>query len=120
MPGREIVIRLLLALLLGLLAMAGPAWGETFRCGGDPLSARIFSGAVDATGIPNSSGGTLPGAFVQLRWRDLTLQLPRTNNADAPSFSDGIWWWRPEDPAHPEFRHRLGRGQSETFPCDAG
>lgn len=113
------MIRLLLALVLELFVLAGPATAETFTCGGDPLSARIYSGAVDASGIPNSSGGTVPGAFVQLRWRDLTLQLPRTNNAGAPSFSDGIWWWSLGDPAHPEFRHRLGRGQSDTVLCDA-
>lgn len=111
------MIRLLLSVVLVLLPMAGAAAAEPYRCGGDPLFAQVFNGAVDATGIPNSSSGTVPGAFVTLRWRDLSLQLPRTNTAGAPSFSDGIWWWSLEEPAQPEFRHRLGRGQSETITC---
>lgn len=109
---------LLLVLLLGLSVMASPAVAETYRCDGEPLQALAFAGAVDAPGIPNSSGGTLPGAFVQLRWRDLTLQLPRTNNAGAPSYTDGIWWWSAPDADHPDFRHRLGRGQIETIACE--
>lgn len=115
--GLWTVIRLMLLVLLAILSLAGPAGAETYRCGGEPLSVRLFPGAVDAPAIPNNSAGTLPGAFVQLRWRDLTLQLPRTNNAGPPSYSDGIWWWSPDDPDHPSFRRRLGRGQIEAIAC---
>ena len=108
----------MLLVLLAILSLAGPAGAETYRCGGELLSVRLFPGAVDAPGIPNSSAGTQPGAFVQLRFRDLTLQLPRTNNAGAPSYSDGIWWWSTDDPDHPAFRRRQGRGRIEAITCE--
>ena len=50
-----------------------------------------------------------------LRWRDISLQLPRTNNAGAPSYTDGKWWWSLEDPGHPRFR--LRRGDVVEFAC---
>ena len=89
--------------------------GQRFLCDGDPLLARVENGPVDAADIPNTAGGTVPGAFVVLEWRDLHLQLPRTNNAGAPSFTDGRWWWSLEDPAHPRFR--LRRGNVREFVC---
>ena len=83
-----------------------------WRCDGDPLSVETVAGAVDPTGlpggIPNTSAGTLPGDGVLIRWRGLTLQLPRTNNAGPPSYTDGRWWWRVEDPLPPEFLQRRG------------
>jgi len=95
---------------------------ELFRCDGSPLSATLHGGAVDDPAIPNRSGGTLPGAFMQLRWQRgdelIALQLPRTNNAGAPSFSDGKWWWSLEDPVHPRFRLRSGAGDIADFACD--
>ncbi len=33
------------------------------------------------------------GAFVVIKWKDLSLMIPRTFNADEISFSDGRWWW---------------------------
>lgn len=95
---------------------------ERFRCDGTPLSATLHGGAVDDPSIPNRSGGTLPGAFMQLQWQRtgemIALQLPRTNNAGAPSFSDGKWWWSLEDPLHPRFRLRRGGGEITDFACD--
>jgi hypothetical protein len=88
---------------------------QRYVCAGDPLIARVDNGAVDTLAIPNVSGGTVPGAFVVLHWRDLSLQLPRTNNAGAPSFSDGKWWWSVEDPDHPRFL--LRRGAVQEFDC---
>ena len=88
-----------------------PAWGD-WMCDGDRLSIEITRGAVVDTGliegIPNSLEGTLPGDGVLLRWRDLELQLPRTNNAGAPSYTDGRWWWRVVDASAPEFWERRG------------
>lgn len=121
---------LLAGALLGLqllvlpLVQPAPAWAvgvsasgvEPYRCDGDPLVAQVFHGPVDAPGIPNRSGGIPPGAFVVLQWRGQTLQLPRTNNAGAPSYTDGRWWWSPVDPDHPEFRQR--RGAIQTFRCE--
>jgi hypothetical protein len=116
----------LLSLLLTLL-LAVPAWAvgpaspqqplqrDAYLCEGDPLQAEVFAGAVDAPGIANISAGTPPGAFVVLRWRGVSLQLPRTNNAGAPSYTDGRWWWSPVDPEHPEFRQR--RGGVERYGC---
>ena len=86
-----------------------------YRCGGDLLLARSENGAVDAVAIPNISAGTPPGAFVVLEWRGISLQLPRTNNAGAPSYTDGRWWWSLENPDQPRFR--LRRGAIEEFPC---
>ncbi len=118
-----------LALLLALLSllpvpanasMADPlAEAIHYRCDGDELRAQVQAGAVDALDIPNRTGGTLPGAFVVLRWREVSLQLPRTNNAGAPSFSDGKWWWSLEDPEHPNFQLRRGTGTLERFHCEA-
>ncbi len=110
---------MLLSLLpgpVGAPAHAAPVpTAQRFLCDGDPLLARVENGPVDAAGIPNTTGGTVPGAFVVLEWRDLHLQLPRTNNAGAPSFTDGRWWWSLEDPAHPRFR--LRRGNVQEFAC---
>ena len=87
-----------------------------YRCEGDPLIAEVHQGAVDAPGIPNSDGGTVPGAFLVLRWRGLQLQLPRTNNAGPPSYTDGRWWWQALDPDHPDFAER--RGGVTRFACE--
>ena len=111
----------LLALLLVLPAAAfadsGPELSR-FLCDGDPLSAALERGAVDAVDIPNSAGGTVPGSYVVLEWRQLRLQLPRTNDAGAPVFSDGKWLWSPEDPQHPLLRLRRPGGAVQSFPCE--
>jgi hypothetical protein len=121
----------LVSLLLSLLLVA-PAWAaaselqqqlqqqplqrDIYLCGGDPLQADVFAGAVDAPAIPNMAAGTPPGAYVVLAWRGVRLQLPRTNNAGAPSYTDGRWWWSPVDPEHPEFKQR--RGGVESYICE--
>lgn len=108
----------LLGLALVLLPLLNPASAEAaeqYLCAGDPLRAEVVAGAVDAVGIPNSSGGTVPGAFIVLQWRGVSLQLPRTNNAGVPSYTDGRWWWQALDPDHPDFAQR--RGAIETYPC---
>ena len=118
------MLRLLLSLVMALVlvCLPGPASadsqpsGERFVCDGDPLVALANNGAVDATGIPNQSAGTVPGAFMVLQWRGVTLQLPRTNNAGVPSYSDGRWWWRAEDPNHPTFEHL--RRDVEQYVCE--
>ena len=73
------LLNLGLALLLVLLPL--PADAARYVCEGDPLTAELHQGAVDATEIPNTAGGTVPGAFVVIAWRGVSLQLPRTNNA---------------------------------------
>jgi hypothetical protein len=117
------LLGLLAGLAVFLLVLPGaraalPTGGvleQSYLCAGDPLQARFDNGAVDADGIPNVSGGTVPGAFVVLRWREVSLQLPRTNNAGPPSYTDGKWWWSLEDPEHPRFL--LRRGDVQEFPC---
>lgn len=112
----------LLGLLLSLL-LAGPAWAaaitplqsDHYLCDNAPLVAQVFAGAVDAPGVPNTAAGTPPGAYVVLNWQGVSLQLPRTNNAGTPSYTDGRWWWRADDPQHPEFKQR--RGSIETYSC---
>ena len=119
-------------LLAVVLALLLPLWGlihptrvlaavdpvpASFVCEGDPLLAEVHGGAVDAPGIPNAAAGTVPGAFIVLRWRGVSLQLPRTNNAGPPSYSDGRWWWQVLDPNHPDFAQR--RGDWEAYRCDA-
>jgi hypothetical protein len=79
---------LLLALVLPLMQILQPAAAmaaDLYFCDADPLSAEVFNGAVDAIGIPNSNGDTVPGAVIVLKWRGISLQLPRTGNAGAPS-----------------------------------
>ncbi|MEO1001906.1 MAG: hypothetical protein AAFX65_02195 [Cyanobacteria bacterium J06638_7] len=118
--GALIAPLLALLLALGPASAAGPASGQqTYRCDGDPLLARADNGPVDAVGIPNEVAGTAPGAFVVLHWRDLVLQLPRSNDAGPPSYSDGKWWWSLEDPAHPRFQLRQGLGTITSFSCAA-
>jgi hypothetical protein len=111
----------LFALLLALLTLlpAPAAWAaaeqtERYLCDGEPLVAALHNGAVDASEIPNSGGGTVPGAFIVLEWRGVSLQLPRTNNAGVPSYTDGRWWWQAEDPEQPDFRERRGGLQIHT------
>ena len=116
---RVLARALVMVVLLGFVAVAplGAATTSSYVCAGDPLEALADNGAVDDPGIPNQATGTVPGAFVVLRWRGLSLQLPRTNNAGAPSYTDGQWWWSLEDPEHPSFRLRHGLGDVETFAC---
>ena len=117
-------LALLLAMLLpleGLIAVpvpaaADPASPQRYLCAGEPLLAEVHNGAVDAPGIPNSAGGTVPGAFIVLQWRGVSLQLPRTNNAGTPSYSDGRWWWQQLDAERPEFAQR--RGDWEHYSCE--
>jgi hypothetical protein len=112
----------LLSLLLSLL-LAAPAWAagpgplkrDRYLCDGEPLLAEVFAGAVDATDIPNTTAGTVPGAYVVLQWRGVSLQLPRTNNAGPPSYTDGRWWWSLSDPDQPEFRQR--RASVMSYNC---
>ena len=110
---------LALFLLCWLLVVPQPSWAD-WMCEGDRLSVEITQGAVDLTGlkqgIPNTSEGTLPGDGVVLRWRDLELQLPRTNNAGSPSYTDGRWWWRVVDASAPEFWER--RGAVIRYQCE--
>ncbi|NDC34269.1 MAG: hypothetical protein EBZ51_02505 [Synechococcaceae bacterium WB9_2_112] len=112
----------ILVLLLG--GPARPAWAdrvaapESYRCNGEPLVATLHSGDVDDLSIPNRSGNTLPGAFVVLQWQEQVLQLPRTNNAGPPSFTDGRWWWSLEDPDHPDLRLRRSLGDVMQLSCE--
>ena len=111
---------LLLALFCWLWVSPLPA-SAAWICDGDSLSIEITRGAVDVTGltdgIPNSLEGTVPGDGVLVRWRDLELQLPRSNNAGAPSYTDGRWWWRVVDASAPEFWER--RGTVIRHQCEA-
>lgn len=91
-------------------------------CDGDRLTAEDLSLGREAIGVtaaplPNIAAGTVPGDGVLLHWRGVTLQLPRTNNAGTPSYTDGRWWWQVEDPLHPDFRER--RGTVISYACDA-
>ena len=106
----------LLLLLTAPSAHASSDAAQHFLCEGDALEALAFNGAVDAADIPNSNADTVPGAFMVLRWRELSLQLPRTNNAGLPSYSDGRWWWQALDPDHPKFAQL--RGTAEHYSCD--
>jgi hypothetical protein len=113
---------LLLALLLSLLpitstaqALEQPLQVEHYVCEGAPLQVAVYAGAVDAQGIPNTVAGTVPGAYVLLQWQDLSLQLPRTNNAGSPSYTDGRWWWSPVDQERPEFKQR--RASVTSYSC---
>jgi hypothetical protein len=114
------VTRLLSLVLVLLLLLSAPAaWAaevtQRYLCDGDALVAMPHNGAVDASEIPNSEGGTVPGAFIVLQWRGLSLQLPRTNNAGIPSYTDGRWWWQAVDPDRPDFREH--RGSFKTYAC---
>lgn len=116
MPALTAALLAWLLLLLPLPVDAAADW----LCDGDPLQLQRIRGAVDPTGlpdsIPNTLGDTLPGDGVLLSWRDVMLQLPRTNNAGVPSYTDGRWWWREDDPDHPEFFER--RGQIVRHHCE--
>ncbi|WP_315857164.1 hypothetical protein [Synechococcus sp. ATX 2A4] len=117
-PAGHAALATALALLL-LLVPPAPALAAipvAYRCDGEPLLALADNGAVDAIGIPNTAAGTVPGAFVVLQWRGVTLQLPRTNNAGAPSYTDGKWWWSLEDPAAPRFQ--LRQGGVTSYACE--
>ncbi|KZR91428.1 hypothetical protein MITS9509_02364 [Synechococcus sp. MIT S9509] len=105
----------LLSFLLVLIVMTTAVLpvSAAWICDGDRLTAEPIQLGRDAFGatadpIPNSAEGTVPGDLILLSWRGVTLQLPRTNNAGAPSYTDGRWWWQVEDPEHPDFRKRKG------------
>ena len=113
-----------MASVLGLVCFAVPLQpvSAAWICDGDPLTAEDLSLGRDAIGtvaspLPNSAAGTVPGDGVLIHWRGVTLQLPRTNNAGTPSYTDGRWWWQVEDPQHPDFRQR--RGTVITYACEA-
>lgn len=106
----------LLMLLAARSADASSSAIQHFLCEGEPLETLAFNGPVDAADIPNSNADTVPGAFMVLHWRKLSLQLPRTNNAGVPSYSDGRWWWQALDPDHPDFAQL--RGNVERYSCE--
>ena len=100
-------------LVLTLMVCAAQPASAAWVCDGDRLTAEPIQMGRDAFGameqqIPNIAEGTVPGDLILLRWRGVTLQLPRTNNAGVPSYTDGRWWWQVEDPEHPDFRQRKG------------
>ena len=102
-----------LLLVLTMIVTAELPVSAAWICDGDRLTAEPIQLARDAFGamaepIPNSADGTVPGDVILLSWRGVTLQLPRTNNAGAPSYTDGRWWWQVEDPEQPDFRQRKG------------
>ena len=115
-------MRILLAVVLWCCLIISTASSATadWLCDGDQLSIETIQGAVDiqglGAGIPNIANGTMPGDGVLLRWRGMTLQLPRTNNAGYPSYTDGRWWWKAENSEHPEFKQR--RGSVINYECD--
>ena len=124
--SRAMVWKLLLSLVIMLASFPlSAAWAQntptvqSFRCDGEPLTARLERGALDEATIPDPSSSSVPiGGYVVLQWQGLSLQLPRTNNAGPASFSDGKWWWSLEDQDHPRFRLRRGLGDIQDFACD--
>jgi len=123
--GAALVVVLALVVLAPVgLDPVGPALADSgpkpvaYLCDGEPLEALLVKGGMDDPTIPDPSTAPVPvGGFVVLQWRGLSLQLPRTNNAGPASFTDGKWWWSLEDPAHPRFRLRRGRGDVQDFRC---
>ncbi|MEB3256067.1 MAG: hypothetical protein VKJ05_06740 [Synechococcaceae cyanobacterium] len=111
------VLALVVGIQVAFPSVAFAAAERHFLCDGEPLGVELVSGAVDAVGIPNTLAGTLPGAYVVLRWQGVQLPLPRTNNAGAPSYSDGKWAWREDDPAQPRLRLRRPGGELQEFRC---
>lgn len=112
---------LLVCLLSFWLAFLNPVAGwalstEHYICDGEPLEATYDSGPVDAISLPNTIDGTVPGSVVVLRWRDLTLQLPRTNVAISPIYSDGKWTWSLESGVE-QPRFLLNQGATVRFAC---
>jgi len=100
-------------LVLIVMITAGLPVSAAWICDGDRLTAEPIQLGRDAFGvmdepIPNTADGTVPGDVILLNWRGVTLQLPRTNNAGAPSYTDGRWWWQAENPEQPDFRQRKG------------
>ena len=122
---RTFALSALVIVLAVVMAIAGPApalalveaesGAQHYLCDGEPLLAEIHNGAVDAIDIPNSSAGTVPGAFVVLQWRGISLQLPRSNNAGQPSYTDGRWWWSSHAPDQIEFEQL--RGKVHSYSC---
>ena len=120
---RSFALSALVIVLAVGMAIAGPApalalaesGAQQYFCDGEPLLAEIHNGAVDAIDIPNSSAGTVPGAFVVLQWRGISLQLPRSNNAGEPSYTDGRWWWSSHAPDQIQFEQL--RGTVHSYSC---
>ena len=129
-PGRRLAAWLLAGLLI-FCPFPSRAWAlpsgtaltfspRSYRCDGESLTALLVKGPMDDPAIPDPSTAPVPvGGGVVLKWRGLSLQLPRTNNAGPASFSDGKWWWSLEDPAHPRFRLRRPFGDIQEIACEA-
>ncbi len=108
-----------LLLLVGLLiARPSAAWSslpQHYSCGGDPLLARVETrfdlfGELD----PLPASGP-PDSLVVLQWRNLTLQLPRSQDPGPASYTNGTWTWDGTDSRHP--RLSLLREERQDFPC---
>ena len=92
---------------------------RSYRCEGEPLEVTLLPGPVDAVGIPNTLAGTLPGASLVLRWQGVERPLPRTNNAGAPSYSDGQWFWQQDGADRARLLLRLASGDRQEIRCEA-
>ncbi|MFM7265402.1 MAG: hypothetical protein ACKOZW_07390 [Cyanobium sp.] len=92
---------------------------RSYRCAGEPLVVTLLPGPVDAVGIPNTLAGTLPGASLLLRWQGVQRPLPRTNNAGAPSYSDGQWFWQEDGAEQARLLLRLASGDRQEIRCEA-
>ena len=114
-------LMLMVMLLVSPLGASAASPSPTeWLCDGDTLTLMPIAGSVDISGLPDSvpniESGTVPGDGVLISWRGQTFQLPRTNNAGPPSYTDGRWWWRAAEPDHPEWKQR--RGGIITYTCN--
>ncbi len=111
----------LISFILSLFVVILPP--SKFICESEPLNVTIYNNLNGDYQIAHDLENIDAGAFALIKWKGLSIMIPRTFNAGEISFSDRKWWWsyqdreNPLDIDHPRFRHLLQRGQIEDYSC---
>ena len=109
--------------LLSLFLVITPS--ATFDCDGEMLNATIRNNLNGDFALVNDLEKIDQGAFIILKWRDVSLMLPISFQAGEISFTDKKWLWSYQDNENglrmdnPRFAQRLPSGEIAEHQCEA-
>ncbi len=112
-----------ISFFLSILITLSPS--SNFNCEGDRLTAVIRNNLNGDFAITNDLENIDKGAFIVLKWRDLSLMLPISFKVGDISFTDKKWLWSYQDEKNglrmdqPRFAELLPNGDIQEFSCQA-